>query len=381
MMQDESCDMKVLALEAYYGGSHKAFIDGWIKHSRHDWTLLTLPANKWKWRMRHAAVTFADRVNKLTDQGRQWDIIVCSDMLNLAEFLGLTTGALQSLPGVVYFHENQLTYPVRFESERDYQFAVTNMTTALVATAVWFNSRFHRDQFLGALARFLKKMPDYQPTDAIERIRAKSAVHPPGINKPPNRMERMPGPIRILWAARWEHDKNPDDFFESLKRLKAEGIDFRISVIGPQFREVPRVFAWAKDFFTDHIDRWGYQKDPADYTAALVEADVIVSTANHEFFGLSIAEAIAAGAFPLLPRRLSYPELLEPVGSKRAGEFFYDGSVEDLARRLAHAAKLVQTSGLWPFDARHGSKAMMVFLWQNAAHVLDNALQHLLPSL
>ncbi len=192
--------MKVLGLEPYYGGSHKAFVDGWIENSRHEWTLLTLPANKWKWRMRHAAITFADQVNRRAGEGQNWDVVFCSDMLNLAEFGGLAGRALAQVATVVYFHENQLTYPVRFESERDYQFGVTNITTALAATRVWFNSAFHRDEFLDAAAGLLKRMPDHQPVGAIERIRAKSAVYPPGILKPADRQERKKGPVRILWA-------------------------------------------------------------------------------------------------------------------------------------------------------------------------------------
>jgi len=371
--------MKVLGLEAYYGGSHKAFIDGWIEHSRHDWTLLTLPANKWKWRMRHAAITFADEVNKRAGDGQTWDVLFCSDMLNLAEFLGLVGPALGRISSVVYFHENQLTYPARFESERDYQFGVTNLTTALAATGVWFNSRFHRDEFLGALNSFLKRMPDHQPTDVIERIRAKSVVYHPGINEPPEPNPRKPGPVRILWAARWEHDKNPEDFFEALKRLKARGTDFRLSVIGPRFREVPEVFTWAKDFFADHIERWGYQ-NPDDYAAALTDADIIVSTAAHEFFGLSVAEAMAAGAFPILPKRLSYPELLESIKTKSSDEFFYDGSIGDLVRRLKQAAKLVETGRLWSPDSQCGTCEMKRFWWQNATPILDDALQHLSSS-
>ena len=57
--------MRILALEPYYGGSHRAFLDGWVAHSRHEWTVLELPAYKWKWRMRHAAITLADRVAAL----------------------------------------------------------------------------------------------------------------------------------------------------------------------------------------------------------------------------------------------------------------------------------------------------------------------------
>ena len=185
--------------------------------------------------------------------------------------------------------------------------------------------------------------------------------------------------MRILWAARAEHDKNPRDFFKALKHLKAEGIDFRLSVIGARFREVPDVFAWAKDFFAEHIDRWGYQQEPADYAAALLEADVFVSTASHEFFGLSAAEAIAAGAFPLLPRRLSYPELVESISSTKPNEFFYDGSIRHLARRLTQLAKLVETDRLLMPDKLRGARGMELLWWQNLAPILDGALRHLAP--
>jgi hypothetical protein len=142
--------VKILALEPYYGGSHQAFLDGWAAHSRHEWTVLGLPAYKWKWRMRHAAITMADRVRESVNTGSTWDALFCSDMLNLAEFLGLAPGPLRNIPSVAYFHESQLTYPVRQESERDWHFAFTNLTTALAARQVWFNSAFHRDAFLEA---------------------------------------------------------------------------------------------------------------------------------------------------------------------------------------------------------------------------------------
>ena len=86
--------MKVLALEPYYGGSHKAFLDGWIQHSRHEWTVLTLPAYKWKWRMRHSAITFAGQVGERVASGQQWNVVFCSSMLGLAEFLGLAPSAV-----------------------------------------------------------------------------------------------------------------------------------------------------------------------------------------------------------------------------------------------------------------------------------------------
>jgi glycosyltransferase involved in cell wall biosynthesis len=366
--------MNILALEPYYGGSHRAFIDGLSKASRHNWTLLTLPAHKWKWRMRHSAITFAAKAAELPEKCQNWDLLFCSDMLNLAEFVALAPAGIAGLPKVVYFHENQLTYPVAAEDERDYQFAMTNLTSALAADAVWFNSQFHLDSFLDALARFLKSMPDYQPLGAIEIIRAKSSVYPPGISDFPARKTREPGPLRILWAARWEHDKNPEDFFKALEILKTENVPFRISVIGQSFRDQPVIFEQAHSDLRDHIDLWGYQQSRYDYERALLSTDVAVSTANHEFFGISIVEAIAAGAYPLVPNRLSYPEILGLGRTEGTKQFFYDGSVQNLADKLSQLAARVEKAPLWP---AHISSSILTdhFKWQNLASRYDNALE------
>ena len=366
--------MRILALEPYYGGSHKAFLDGWSAVSKHNWSVFKLPPYKWKWRMRHSAVTFADQINQYVTKGQKWDVIFCSDMLNLAEFLGLAPQSVQKLPAIVYFHENQLTYPVRFESERDYQFAMTNMTTALAAKSVWFNSAYHRDSFLDALTAFLRKMPDCQPIDAVEQIRSKTLIFPPGVKGIGKRGNRKAGPLRIQWAARWEHDKNPEDFFEALKILKARGIDFRVSVIGEQFREVPEVFEWAKQYFDEHIDRWGYQESRSEYEKALKDADIFVSTANHEFFGISAVEASLAGAYPIVPKRLAYPEIMGLGKEEGIEKFFYDGSVTDLADRLIVLAKRVDKGCLWNNDTDRLVKLMERYKWDNLGSVLDEAI-------
>lgn len=367
--------MHILALEPYYGGSHKAFLDGWSGASRHRWTLLDLPPYKWKWRMRHAAVTFADEVRRRLSQGQRWDALFCSDMLNLAEFRGLTGGRIADLPTVLYFHENQLTYPVRVESERDYQFAMTNMTGALAAGAVWFNSAFHRDSFLAALETFLRRMPDHQPTDAGQRIRQKAHVYPPGIAPLPDRGEREPGPLRIVWAARWEHDKNPEDFFEALRILKRRGAAFRISVVGEQFRQRPAVFAQAREEFADRIDGWGFQERRADYVTTLHRADVFISTAQHEFFGLSAIEATLAGAYPLLPKRLAYPEIFDLVSKPQAEAFFYNGSPQALADKLAESAQsLAQGFSLYE-QASDIRQRLQRFEWPALVPLLDDAIE------
>jgi glycosyltransferase involved in cell wall biosynthesis len=334
--------------------------------------MLTLPAYKWKWRMRHAAVTMAEKVAAARAGGNRWDGVFCTDMLNLAEFRGLCDESTTRLPTIVYFHENQLTYPVRHPTERDLHFAFTNLTSALAANRVWFNSAFHREEFLSAMDDWLPRLPDFQPRTATSVIRAKSEVHPPGIEAFARRTRREPGPLRVLWAARWEHDKDPDTFFQALELLKARGCDFTLRVVGQSFADTPACFHKARNTFQTEIDHWGFAPERETYRALLEASDVIVSTARHEFFGISVVEAIAAGCFPLVPRRLAYPEML---GNRP--HFFHDGTASGLADRLEEqSGRLHTTDNLWQ-DRGTPAKIVARFDWEVVAKQMDDAIDSL----
>src|SRR5206468_4946143 len=99
---------------------------------------------------------------------------------------------VRHLPGLLYFHDNQITFPVEYEQERDHHFGFSNMNAALAADRVWFNSAFHRDAFLSGLRALLRRMPDHHSLEAVEEIRGKSAVRPPGIEPFPARGPRDP---------------------------------------------------------------------------------------------------------------------------------------------------------------------------------------------
>ncbi len=373
--------MKILGLEPYYGGSHRAFLDGWISRSRHDWTLLTLPATKWKWRMRHAPFTFGREVAVRISTAitpNPWDLIFASDMLNLAEFRGLAPEPVRRLPALLYFHENQITFPVEYEQERDHHFGFSNMNAALSAERVWFNSSFHRDSFLSGLRSLLRRMPDHHSPEAVEAIRGKSRIRPPGFDPFPPRGLRPAGPLRILWAARWENDKRPDLFFEALSLLAAREVDFRLSVIGGgNASPVAPAFEEARGKLAYRILHWGYLESREEYRKVLSEADVIVSTADHEFFGISAVEAIAAGAYPLFPDRLAYPEILEEAGEEGRRLFLYDGRPVELARRLAELSDQLDRGDLWQGDPTRALRAVARFAWDRQVPAWDDEVEEM----
>ena len=63
---------------------------------------------------------------------------------------------------VVYFHENQLIYPVRDRKDRDFQYGYNQILTALTADDVLFNSEYNMNSFLGNLDAFFKLQPDHR---------------------------------------------------------------------------------------------------------------------------------------------------------------------------------------------------------------------------
>ena len=98
--------------------------------------------------------------------------------------------------------------------------------------------------------------------------------------------------------------------FAALLKLHEEGVDFRVHVIGQQFREQPPVFAEMRPLLESHIGEWGMVESDTDYQKLLQESHVVLSTTLHEFQGLAVLEAVASGCIPLVPDRLAYPEFI-----------------------------------------------------------------------
>jgi len=312
--------MKVLALEPWYGGSHRNFLDGLTTHSKHDFHAITMSARFWKWRMHGGAVTMARKALELIEKEGPPDVIFATDMLNVPAFLSLTRHVLSNTPLVLYVHENQLTYPLKEGVERDYTYAYINYLSCLAADRVIFNSTYHMDEYLEALPGMLRAFPDYNHLHSVQLIRQKSAVLHLGMDLRAHDLHAVKKTHRsraqladfpiVLWNQRWEYDKNPEAFFRMMNRLDDAGCSFRLILAGEHFEEQPKEFEKAFRRYAERIMHYGYAEDFEEYSSLLHQADIIVSTAIHEFFGIAVLEAIYCGCHPLLPNKLSYPELI-----------------------------------------------------------------------
>ncbi|NQU42919.1 DUF3524 domain-containing protein [bacterium] len=362
--------MRILFLEAYYGGSHRAFAKGWTERSRHDIQLLTLPARKWKWRMQTAAWLFAEQANRLDPPP---DIVFATDMVNLAEFLALTRRRLGHTPAILYFHENQYSYPPQIEGKPDYRWGVINTSSALAADALVFNSEFHKQDFFENWRRGNRAMPDGEiEPRRLDRIERAARTIPVGIDfafLDRHALKRPPvpdGPPRILWNHRWEHDKRPEAFFEALGKVKVKGRRFRLVVCGESFPERPPCFDLARERFRDEIEVFGHLPERRDYAKWLWRSDIVVSTSIQEFLGLSVIEALWCGCRPLLPNRLNYPFLLPR--DQHEGHLYE--SDQDLVSRLEDLLREGEEIGYPPRQA-----FLRACDWDRVAGDLDDLVE------
>ncbi|XP_064394952.1 tRNA-queuosine alpha-mannosyltransferase-like [Halichondria panicea] len=348
-MAEEDCST-VLYIEPYYGGSHQQLMDLLMEELPGD--LYTLPATKWHWRMRTSALHFS-----LTLPHKEsYRTLFASSVLNLCELISLRPD-LSKLHKVIYFHENQLIYPVRKRQDRDFQYGYNEVLSCLVADKVFFNSSFNMESFLSSIDSHLKLLPDHRPQGLAETIRYKCSVlyYPLKMEVPLNSPTRdivreacckLPivagspkgqphtnttvkisenigveglrismetvatahAPLHIVWPHRWEHDKGPDEFSSVITKLLDANIDFTLSILGAHTNDTPECFSSLFPRLGARLVHRG-PVPRTEYWEVLVSADVVVSTARHEFFGVAMLEAVSCGCYPLCPNRLVYPEL------------------------------------------------------------------------
>ncbi|XP_031969922.1 glycosyltransferase-like domain-containing protein 1 isoform X4 [Corvus moneduloides] len=362
--------MSVLLIEPFYGGSHKQLMDLLQEELQEDCVLCTLPAKKWHWKARTSALYFMQTVPTSSN----YRILFASSVLNLAELSALRPD-LGKLKKVLYFHENQLAYPVQKCQERDFQYGYNQILS-------WFmpeHKLAHLEQVIGVKkngdsyqseglpgqqeSRAVMKTSDAHPESGLcEPQPGLCTTQHEGLPSPPaapaqaeapestnpyqgedkqcltfnlsnilSGLDYQQRPLHIAWPHRWEHDKDPETFFKVLMKLKEQDLPFYVSVLGETFSEIPDIFSEAREVLGSSVLHWGYLPSKDDYFRALCTADVVISTAKHEFFGVAMIEAVHCGCYPLCPKALVYPEIFP-------AEYLYS-TPEQLFKRLQNFCK------------------------------------------
>ncbi|PIE69258.1 MAG: glycosyl transferase family 1 [Deltaproteobacteria bacterium] len=331
-------------VEPYFGGSHRAFLEGLASHlCQWNFSWFTQPARGWKQRMQLAAPRMAERLLAAVDRGCHFDALLVSSFIDFTLLRSLLARHGLVLPTAIYFHENQFAYPVQQDSQSVYQFQALNFSSALAADSIVFNSEHNFLTFFTGVDRYLQRgaSTGYR-TDLLDDLHKKSRIIPPGMDyaEIDSIEAAAPGsePV-VLWNHRWEHDKQPDIFVDALEQLAGEGLAFRIIVLGDQHQRQTAALADARKRLGERVMHWGYATPRARYAELLRRGDIVVSTAVHEFFGMAVLEAVRAGCRPLVPDRLSYPELFPEQYRYQNSEF-----IPKLRRLLQRASRLDQGS-------------------------------------
>ncbi|MBL3557522.1 MULTISPECIES: DUF3524 domain-containing protein [Marinobacter] len=298
---------RILLLSAYDAGSHKRWREQLVaSQPEFHWEVLALPPRFFRWRIRGNALTWLQEPALKAS----YDLLIVTSMVDLASLKGFHPH-LARTPAILYMHENQFAYPDSGQQHSSADPKIVNLYSAVAADQVVFNSAWNRDSFLEGADRFLAKMPDGLPHGLIPGIREKSRVLPVPIEDRLFLKRSMAFNAQcphLLWNHRWEYDKAPDRLLRLLDALTAAGQNFRLSVVGEQFRSQPEALSLIHERYRARIVHWGFLESRADYDCLLAEADVVISTALHDFQGLSVLEAMASGCVALAPDRLAYPE-------------------------------------------------------------------------
>lgn len=301
--------MRCLLLSAYHAPSHAYWCEGLQQaFPQWHWQLLTLPARYFNWRIRGNALHLAYHYKAQLEQ--PFDLIIATSMTDLAGLRSFCP-RLSRVPSILYFHENQFEYPGNQVQAQRLEPQMMTLYSALSADLLLFNSHYNRTSFLAGTEALLNKLPDCVPPEALLQLRDRSQVLPVPLKQ--EAFIDTPKKASIptfIWNHRWEHDKAPERLLAGIESLLARTSHFKLHVVGQQFRRKPDAFDPLQQLLhsTNTLGEWGFQADPAHYRRLLMDSHAVISTALHDFQGLAVLEAVAAGCVPLTPQRLAYPE-------------------------------------------------------------------------
>jgi glycosyltransferase involved in cell wall biosynthesis len=319
----ENSKNRVLLISGYDAASHQYWRQTLSRElPDYEWSQIALADRYYAWRIRGNGFVIAEKY--ATKLAQEYDCLILTSMVDFNSLRGFCP-QLANIPSIVYCHENQFVYPQNGQSQEQanrLNAQLSAIYSMQIADRVIFNSDYNKMTFFKGAKALFKKLPDGVSVSNIERIEQKSKVLPVPIDVVNNNLDmalvksctnnrkQLQSPVSIVWNHRWEFDKQPEVFFDALRLLSQQGIDFRLNLLGQSFRKIPACFHVAEREFADKIDYWGFQSRSI-YQQVLNQADIVVSTAIHDFQGLSMLEAILSGCIPVAPNRVVYPEYID----------------------------------------------------------------------
>ncbi|XP_060683098.1 glycosyltransferase-like domain-containing protein 1 isoform X4 [Hemiscyllium ocellatum] len=343
--------MSVLMIEAFYGGSHKQLLDLFQEEIK-GCSVFTLPAKKWHWRARTAALYFMQTIPPSENYSLVADVIVFNSAFNMESFLTSLGSFMKLIPDhrprelekLIRPKCQVLYFPIIFPDITRFLPAHKLGRDLLMTDIQDIEDGKADDGLMRNSFACLNPVPtakqdtrnqeglsnisdSLEDLNSIRRTEGTSAYHGEDMEHVAINPCSMLGgsgnleenfsaqhmPLHIVWPHRWEHDKDPELFFNTLLKLKENGLTFKVSVLGETFMEVPDIFAEARRELASSVVHWGYQSSKDDYLKVLCMADIVISTAKHEFFGVAMLEAVHCGCYPLCPKALVYPEIFPDV--------------------------------------------------------------------
>lgn len=369
----------ILLLDPFHGGSHAAWSRGvrdGLAQQGHFVELKTFPANHWKWRMQGAAALWAHELQDVTPP----DILLTTDMCDLAQLKGLLPSSWHGVKCVVMFHENQLTFPWSPTDNdpnlgRDLAYSYINVSSALAADQVWFNSAHHRNAFLHAVNVWMSKMPKPRLSRPAARIAAQSHVVHLGLNfdgwdalKPdvPTDWTSCDVPV-LLWNQRWSWDKGTDAWMELVHDILKQDIPAEFVVLGESKGRLPEGWNTMRDNMGNRCLQWGYADSKEDYVQWLWRSTVAPLAPKQEYFGLALVEAMRCEVMPWVPESHAYLETMPERHQFMPADQWLN-------------ALLHQTWKTWPATPQAYRQKADSFSWRNVIPLMDRLIQQALSS-
>lgn len=349
--------MRILLLSAYDTLSHRYWRESLVKQfPQYQWTVLHLAPRYFNYRVRSNPLSWSSQHRKILEQ--PYELVIATSLVDTSTLRGLVPSLAQT-PLWVYCHENQFAYPSsliqdsRRTLQHDLEVKMVFLYNCLCADWISFNSNWNRNTALQELSELLKAFPEKTDPQCMDSLEIKSDVLPVPLNEKMNNQLPAGNPkkleagreIQVVWNHRWEYDKGPDFLLAFVKELSSRQIPVCLHVTGKQFRQQPEAFDVLQRYLETENSSvrkgvFGFLDSRNEYMECLESSDIVLSTALHDFQGLSILEAVQCGCIPLLPDKLAYPEFFEE-------KFLYEWKdlPEDCARSAVDKLVCLQKKG------------------------------------